>query len=163
MLTSAYGGVAADDATADEIEDDSTREDAGVPRLLAHDRGFSRSSQDNCTLFGYTCTAETKDFDFGDDLRFKYIDTVLLNIEIESMLDRPKRMFVQLGARDNLDSDIRWTDPAPVEVSGNGMRVTKANARAAGRFIRVRFFSEDPGVSWRIAGFRLIGRPGGLY
>jgi hypothetical protein len=136
---------------------------ATVPRLLLHGRKFSRCSGDNCSEAAYVALAETQDFDFGDDAKWKYADTLMLNVEVKEHLDRPMFLYVQLGGRDNLDSDIRWSSPSRVEVSGNGMVTTKINARMAGRFLRIRFYSQTVGAQWRIGGFRLMARPGGTY
>lgn len=139
-----------------------------VPRLLLHGRKFSRSSGDNCAPTAIYSIAETQDQDFEDSQIWKYLDTVVLDVEIQDdglgiPHAGPMKLYVQVGTRENLDSDIAWSAPAAVEVSGNGVRTTKVNIRAAGRFIRIRFFSRVVGVQWRIAGFVLIARPGGTY
>jgi hypothetical protein len=136
----------------------------GVPRLLLHGRRFSRAAKDNCTPAAYVCMAETQDYDFGDASRWKYADTLVMQIEVRNKaLDRPMNLYVQLGARENLDSDIRWSSPARVDVSGNGNHRTKVNIRASGRFLRIRFFSQDTNVHWRISGFSLVARAGGTF
>lgn len=156
----AVGGVAADPAIG-EIPG------TVVPRLLLHGRQFSRTTGDNCAATtvesAYTALAETMDYDFGDAAAWKYVDTVQLNVEVKSPRTRPMNLNVQIGARDNLDSDIRWSSPARVEVSGNGVITTKVNIRSAGRYLRVRFYSNAAGAEWRIAGFRLMARKGGTY
>jgi hypothetical protein len=134
-----------------------------VPRLLLHGRKFSRCSGDNCAEAAYTAIAETQDFDFGDGANWKYADTLQLDLEVKQHLTRPMFLFVQLGARNNLDSDIRWSSPSKVEVSGNGTIVTKVNIRMAGRYLRIRFYSQTVGAQWRIAGWRLMARRGGSY
>lgn len=150
----AVGGTAAD-ANLGETGDDP------IPRLLLHGRVFSRSSGDNCTPSAYLCKAETQDYDFDDPARFKYVDTVVLQVEVKEQLARPMKMWVQIGSRPNLDSDITWSVPASVEVSGNGTFRTQVNIRGAGRFHRVRFFSNTVDAQWRVASFELIARAGG--
>lgn len=152
--------VGGDLPTIPELGEDG---DDGIPRLLLHGRKYSRASGDNCDPEAYLCLAETSDYDFGDGARWKYADTLQLHVDVESQLERPMNLWVQIGSRDNLDSDIRWSAASRVEVSGNGMRITKVNARSAGRFMRIRFYSEQIGIKWRIAGFKLIARPGGTY
>lgn len=137
--------------------------DTTVPRVFLHGRKYSRTAADNCVEESYTALAETQDFDFGDPAVWKYAETLQLDLEVDEHLDRPKYLYVQLGARNSLDSDIRWSTPSKVEVSGNGQVTTKVNIRMAGRFLRVRFYSNQVGAEWRVAGFRLIARPGGTY
>lgn len=136
-------------------------EDATIPRLLIHGRRYSRAHADNCLPSEYYAFAETQDFDFEDPARFKYVDTLQLEMEVPALLQRPMKMWVQIGSRANLDSTIVWSSPASVEVSGNGTITTKVNVRSAGRYHRVRFFSNQVDAQWRIAGFALFARPGG--
>lgn len=145
--------------------DPSIGEVAGttVPRVLLHGRKFSRTAGDNCLETAYTALAETSDFEFGDSAAWKYCDSVVVDLEVKQHLERPAHLYVQLGAKNTLDSDIRWGTPSKLEVSGNGLVHSKVNLRMAGRFLRVRFYSQDIGVEWRVAGFRLIGRKGGTY
>jgi hypothetical protein len=75
-------------------------------------------------------------------------------MEVPQQLERPMKMWVQIGSRANLDGDIKWSTPVSVEVSGNGTITTKVNIRASGRYHRVRFFSNAVGAQWRIAGLR---------
>lgn len=134
-----------------------------VPRILLFGRKFSRASGDNCNEAAYTALAETPDYDFGDGSVWKYADTLQLDLEIEEKLARPVYLYVQLGARNTLDSDIRWSTPSRVEISGNSSVHTKINCRMAGRFLRIRFYSNSVGAKWRIAGFKLMARAGGTY
>lgn len=134
---------------------------ATIPRLLLYGRQFSRAHADNCLPSAYYAYAETQDFDFQDTAAFKYVDTLQLEMEVPRQLERPMKMWVQIGSRSNLDSDIKWSTPVSVEVSGNGTITTKVNIRNSGRYHRVRFFSNAVGAQWRIAGFALIARKGG--
>ena len=150
----AIGGTDANPALGETGDDP-------IPRLLLHGRVFSRSAGDNCAPAAYLCKAETQDFDFEDSARWKYVDTLILNLEVTEQLERPMKLWVQIGSRANLDSDIAWSAPASVEVSGNGTYRTKVNIRAAGRYHRIRFYSQSVNAQWRIAGFELIARAGG--
>jgi hypothetical protein len=112
----------------------------------------------------YTAICETVDFDFDDSTAWKYIDTLDVALQITQELNpRPVSLYVQIGARDNLDSDIRWSEPEPLEVSGNGMYVSSVNIRRSGRYIRVRFYSSDLDIQWRVSSYKLSGRKGGYY
>lgn len=126
-----------------------------IPKLYLHGLEFSNDGA------GYESYAETFDFDFGDASIFKYAHTVKLSLAVDGSVDSPKRLWAQLGARDNLDSQIRWTAPKAVDVQGGGQPNTKLNLRASGRYIRARFFSNDAGVEWRLSAFEIWARAGG--
>ena len=137
--------------------------DTIVPRLLLHGRVFSRLSREDCGPGAYTCLAETPDFDAGDAATWKYVDTIQLGVHVVERLARSLYLKVQVGSRDNLDSDIRWSAPSRIDISGNANPVTKVNIRASGRYIRLRFFSDQSDARWKITFYRIIFREGGTY
>jgi hypothetical protein len=131
---------------------------SGTPSLNVYGLNYDRAGA------AIPSVCETQDFDFGDAYAFKYIEGVYLSCEVLTPLaPGPYKLLVQLGARDNLDSPLRWTNPWPVEVSGYGGIVRQASLRASGRFIRVRFSSQQAGIQWRISSFRVKGRMGNQY
>jgi hypothetical protein len=108
--------------------------------------------------------AVTADLDFQDATAWKYIDTIRLDMYIKNPLpSRPFRLWVQFGGRNNLDSDVRWTNGQWVDVSGSGNIVTRVNLRASGRYITVKFLAEQADIQWRIASYTLSGRLGGTF
>lgn len=130
----------------------------GDPTLNVYGQNYDRNGRAIPSL------CETQDYDFGDSYAFKYIDTVYLALEVLTPLTPGAfKLLVQVGARDNLDSPLRWSDPWPVEVSGYGSIVRQANIRKSGRFTRIRFSSNQAGVQWRISSFRVLGRMGNSY
>jgi len=157
-------GVKAD-VPNEEIGDDPTSE--GVPRLLVHGRVFYRLSSADCRgdhEGGYTCLAETHDYDFGAPANFKYTDHVELAIDTDGTdLGVPSLLYVQLGGRSNLDDEIRWSDPTPIDTRGRRNWTTKVGIRQSGRFIRMRVYSTDPGAQWKISRYTIVGRLGGTY
>lgn len=126
-------------------------------KLYEHGVGFARDGQAIHSEF------QTIDFDFGDDTCYKYLDTVYFGLQIKNKLSGTNKLHVQAGGRDNLDSDIRWSGDATIDVSGNAAPVAKVNIRRSGRYLRVKFFSESVGIEWRVSSFRLIARKGGTY
>lgn len=152
-------GIGGDLGNPDAGEDPSEI----VPRILAHGRVYFRASRDDCDPQGYESFAETPDFDGGDPITVKYVDTVFLSLWVPQALPRPMKLKVQLGCRMSLDSDIRWSDPTTIEVSGNGNLQPKVNIRGAGRLVRLRFSSDVKDTEWAISGFRILYRPGGSY
>lgn len=134
-----------------------------VPRILAHGRVYYRASRDDCDPQAYEVVAETPDFDGEDPVTVKYVDTVFLSLNVPDHLDRPMKLKVQLGTRMGLDSDIVWTEPATIDVTGAGNLQPKVNLRGAGRYVRLRFSSDAINTKWALSGFRILYRPGGTY
>lgn len=111
----------------------------------------------------YVSLAETKDFDFDAPDAWKYVQTVAVHAHVRSPEANERRLYVQVGGRASLDQDIVWSAPFPVQVQGNAPPPCKVNPGGAGRFIRLRFYSEDVGVEWRLSGFDIYARMGGAY
>ena len=108
--------------------------------------------------------AVTAELDFGDASSWKYIDTLMIDLEVkEKLASKPSRLWVEFGGRESLDSDTVWTGGQYIDVSGAGNRRTTVNQRVSGRFISLRFRSEQAGLFWKIASFNLSGRMGGTY
>ena len=152
------------------IESDTPNPEYGeiatsVNRVLYHGRAYSRASSNDLVPEGYTSLWETPDFDMEDSARFKQLDTIPISFSTHNRgnLDRPLFLYVQAGARDAADADIRWTDPVKIMVSGNANFSSKVNLRKTGRYLRLRFYSEDPEVYWEISGYKLIGRLSGTH
>lgn len=142
-------------------------EDAGVARLsliatgtgelLIFGTQFSRDGD------AYTATAETQDYDLGDGDVWKYVDVVKLGLQVTSPDTQTRTLYVQVGTRASMDQDITWTARQAVEVQGNGTPPTKINPGGSGRYIRLRFESEDTDVQWRVSSFEVHCRAGSTY
>lgn len=128
------------------------------PILLEAGNNYSFSGD------AYLSTAETIDYDFGNSAFFKYADTVELGFQIKQHLDpRPFKVYVQLGGRDSLDADIRWSAPQAIDVSGNATHPPRLNIRKSGRYLRMRIYSQQTDIQWRLSYFRLVARLGNTY
>jgi hypothetical protein len=115
---------------------------------------------------GYTCLSETQDFDLGEPDIWKYVDVVVIGLEISSSTNQPRTLYLQVGQRAGLgtpENSIVFTDPFPVSVSGNTSDVVKINPGGAGRYLRLRMFSQDPDVEWAVSSFEIHCRPGNTY
>jgi hypothetical protein len=154
------------------LEDGSRATVVGVLNnqiTTANDKFLVYGEIDSQPVYGFLgrairSEAVTADLDFQDAMAWKYIDTIRLDISIKNPLQgRPFRLWVQLGGRDNLDSNIRWTEGQWVDVSGSGNVVTRVNQRVGGRYITVKFLAEQAGIQWKIASYTLSGRLGGTY
>jgi len=111
---------------------------------------------------GYDCVAETCDYDFGDSEAFKYVDAV--RVVFDRGTDNVERLvYVQIGTRKDSLSPVVYSARHAINISDAQSQPVKVNPGGAGRFIRLRFTSEDPDVKWRISGFEIIARAGNTY
>ena len=115
---------------------------------------------------GYTALSESMDYDLGAPDNFKYVDVVVLALQLSTLVPVPAgaTMYVQVGTQASLSgAAIIWTDPFPILVDGTQLLPVKVNPGGSGRYLRVRFYSQDPDVQWRIEQFEILARPGGFY
>jgi hypothetical protein len=154
-----------DDATGSAIERICVLGNADG-NLRVHGRVYSRDGA------GYLAASETMDFDLGEPDIWKYVDVVVLGLEVKAPETASRYMAVQIGTRASLsgysnapdeDGSITWTAPQQVLVNGHAPVPVKVNPGGAGRYLRVRFSSSDPGVQWRVSSFEVHCRPGGYY
>lgn len=129
----------------------------GDSNLRIHGKVYDRNGA------SYICLAETKDFDFDNDAAFKYVDVVNLALQVLSPSGAPWNLYVQVGYRPTLDADLTWTTPKAIQVQGNANFTAKINPGGAGRYIRLRFYSQDADVQWRLSGYEIYARLGGTY
>lgn len=155
-------------ATGGDAGNASLYEDTNknIPRLLVHGRVFSRNSRDDCNsnnANNYECFAETPDFDWGEPESFKYLDTVFLSLYVPQPLSGSQTLEVYAGARNNLDEPVRWTEAQTVSITGSGNGITRVNLVTSGRYIRLKFRSNEVDAKWQISAYRMIARLGGTY
>jgi hypothetical protein len=134
-----------------------------VPRLLVHGRVWSRFVADDCSPVAIHSFAETPDFDFGDPKIWKYVDTVFLVLSQKDNVPAGVTMQVSVGARDNLNSPIRWSAPQNLSLTAASSAPTKINTTMSGRYLRVRFESNYIGANWGISAYHITARKGGTY
>lgn len=112
----------------------------------------------------YRSLAETMDFDLGEPDVWKYVDVVVLGLEVKVRDTAQRYLTIQVGTQAALSGgDITWTAPEQVLVNGQAPVPVKINPGGAGRYLRLRFLSEDADVQWRISSFEIHCRPGGFY
>lgn len=115
---------------------------------------------------GYYAVSETQDYDFGAPDTYKYVDVVVLALQLNTQVAVPAGsvFYVQVGSQAALGGGaISWTAPQSVLVDGTATLPVKVNPGGSGRYIRLRFFSQDPGVQFRVSQFEIHARPGGFY
>jgi hypothetical protein len=133
------------------------------PRLYVHGRVWSRVVSDDCVPTAIPATAETPDFDFGDSKVWKYVDTVYVVLNGREDAAPGATVRVYIGARDNLNSPIRWSAAQVLPVTAAGSAPTKINAPMSGRYIRLRFESDFVGAKWGVSAYHIIARPGASH
>ena len=164
---SAIGGLNFDDGSRETIVGVLNNKILGTgPGFLAYGEFNQTPIYNNC---GRAIQSEcvTADLDFEDAQSWKYIDTLQLSLYIKDpnplILKRPFRLYVDFGSKENLDGQVTWAKGQWVDVSGNGNIITSVNQRISGRYICLKFRSEQTDIQWRLASYTLSGRKGSTY
>lgn len=133
--------------------------DDGPEVLVANGLQFSRKDA------AYVSSWETADYDAGDPFAWKYVDTVVIALQIKATIPSSPTPNIQvsLGVRANYDDPITWKGPANLNVVGGANYVTKVNIQGSGRYFRLRVVSNIPDIQWRISQFRILGRMGNVF
>jgi Concanavalin A-like lectin/glucanases superfamily len=129
----------------------------GNGEMFVHGHVFNRDGE------AYTSLFETKDFDFEDSTRFKTVDVVHVGLQVVQKDNVTRNLYVQVGTRSTLDADITWRPARAIPVQGNANFTAKVNPGGSGRYIRLRFFSNEVDCQWRVSSFEIYCRPGGTY
>lgn len=112
----------------------------------------------------YTALSESMDYDLGDNDAWKYVDFVRLGLHIAIPSDNTRLLYIQVGCRNDLnDADITWTDPQSILANGHAVTPVKINPGGSGRYLRLRFYSQDVDVTWAISSFEIVTRLGNTY
>ena len=72
-----------------------------------------------------------------------------------------RKLYLQVGTKANADGAVTWGAAQTLYVQGDGQEPTKVNPGGAGRFVRLRFYSNEADVEWRVSGFEIYARAGG--
>lgn len=127
----------------------------GTGDVFAHGSGFNRDGE------AYTSIYETMAYDFGDPDVWKYVQTVVVQLQVKTPDVVNRKLYLQVGTQANADGTVTWGAAQTLYVQGDGQEPTKVNPGGAGRFVRLRFYSEDVDVEWRVSGFEIYVRAGG--
>lgn len=113
---------------------------------------------------GYLSLSETMDFDLGDADRWKYVDTVVIGLDVQAPDTQTRELQIQVGSQASLSGKaITWTAAKTIRVDGNATIPVKVNPGGSGRYLRLRFSNSAPDVQWRVVSFEIHCRAGGLY
>lgn len=130
----------------------------GNPALFSHGRVFDRDGD------SYRSEFDTVAHDCGDEQAWKYLDLLQFSLQVKEKLSpRPFRLFAQIGTQENYDGDIIWSTPQWIDCAGNANYVTKLNFKVSGRFITIKWYSDQADTQWRITSYSISGRTGGTY
>ena len=103
------------------------------------------------------------DYDFGDPSAVKHVEGVQISLQVREATDQAQVFYVQVGTKMNADGTIVWSPARALDARGNHQNPTRIPVSQAGRFVRLRFYSTAANVAWRISGFQIFARRGGLY
>lgn len=100
---------------------------------------------------------ETGDLDFGLPDNVKTIAEVIPHLDPQ---DTVSELMVQIGVRNRLGDDIRWSDPVPYTI-GVSEKCDLNGFRKGGKFVRIRFYSELLTSPWKMSGYTINYEVGG--
>ena len=127
---------------------------SGTPRVrsFALDSGFNTAA--GLAIDG---EIETGDLDFGLPNNMKKISEVIPHLALQ---DTVSELMIQVGVRNRLSDDIRWSDPVPFTI-GVSERVDLNGFRKEGKYVRVRFYSDLVTSPWVMSGYTINYEIGG--
>ncbi|TFH32259.1 MAG: hypothetical protein E4G97_02820 [Deltaproteobacteria bacterium] len=100
---------------------------------------------------------ETGDMDFDFPNNVKKVCEIIPDLEVQ---DEVSELLVQVGVRNRLADDIKWSDPVPFTI-GASERCDMDGFRREGKWVRVRFYSNQLGSPWALNGFTIKYSVGG--
>ena len=100
---------------------------------------------------------ETGDLDFDLPNNMKKISEVIPHLAVQ---DTISELMIQVGVRNRLSDDIRWSDPVPFTI-GVSERVDLNGFRKEGKYVRVRFYSDLVTSPWVMSGYTINYEVGG--
>jgi len=100
---------------------------------------------------------ETGDLDFGLPNNVKTIAEVIPHLEYQDIVSE---LMVQVGVKNQMPDDLRWSDPVPFTI-GVSDKCDLNGFRRGGKFVRVRFYSELLTSPWKMSGYTINYEVGG--
>lgn len=91
---------------------------------------------------------ETGDMIYGSDIFNKMITRVWLFLKPQSS---KSKLMVSVGVRNSLSDDIEWSSPMPFTLGVSN----KIDTRKTGKYIRLKFSTNQLGVDWTLDGYQL--------
>jgi len=100
---------------------------------------------------------ETGDMTFGTPDRMKRISDVIPELAEQ---DTVSELMVQVGVRNRLSDDIRWSDAVPFTI-GVSEKTDFNGFRKEGKYVRIRFYSNLLTSPWVLSGYTIKYEEGG--
>ncbi len=105
----------------------------------------SSENNNDVAISGYI---ETGDMVLGDGQFDKIISEVVPMLDAQSLTNT---LMVQVGSRQSLNQDINWSLPVPFNI---GVDI-KCDFRKAGKYIRLRFSTNQINTPWALLGYKI--------
>jgi hypothetical protein len=121
-------------------------------QILTLDSGFNTAA--GLAIDG---RIETGDLDFGLSNNVKTIAEVIPHLDYQ---DTVSELMVQVGVKNRLPDDLRWSDPVPFTI-GVSDKCDLNGFRKGGKFVRVRFYSDLLTSPWKMSGYTINYEVGG--
>jgi len=94
---------------------------------------------------------------FGTPDRMKRISDVIPELAEQ---DTVSELMVQVGVRNRLSDDIRWSDAVPFTI-GVSEKTDFNGFRKEGKYVRIRFYSNLLTSPWVLSGYTIKYEEGG--
>ena len=92
---------------------------------------------------------ETGDLNFDLPDHMKRIAEVIPDLKVQTEVSE---IMIRVGVRNRLGEDIKWSDPAPFTI-GVSEKCDFDDFRKEGKWVRIRFYSDQMDSPWSLAGF----------
>lgn len=100
---------------------------------------------------------ESGDMHFDQPNRMKHVAEIIPDLKEQTTVCE---LLVQVGVRDRLADDIKWSDPVAFTI-GASEKCDFDGFRKEGKFVRVRFYSNQKDTPWSLSGYTIIYETGG--
>jgi hypothetical protein len=121
-------------------------------QILTLDSGFNTAA--GLAIDG---RIETGDLDFKLPNNVKTIAEVIPHLEYQ---DTVSELMVQVGVKNRIPDDLRWSDPVPFTI-GVSDKCDFNGFRKGGKFVRIRFYSDLLTSPWKMSGYTINYEVGG--
>lgn len=123
--------------------------------ILRMDGGFNDLA--GVTVQPINGVVETGDLSFDLPDVMKKVAEVIPDLAVQ---DTVSELMVQVGVRNRLADDIKWSDPVAFTI-GVSEKCDFDSFRKEGKIVRLRFYSDQKDAPWSLAGFTVKYETGG--
>lgn len=94
---------------------------------------------------------ESGDMHFDQPNRMKHVAEIIPDLNVQATVCE---LLVQVGVRNRLADDIKWSDPVAFTI-GSSAKCDFDGFRKEGKFVRVRFYSNQKDTPWSLSGYTI--------